>query len=109
MGLALESIIGRLPTLGEGVCIVPENYLESLIMVANERFEENKRRISRFRSLLWSALSLSKPSKLRRKEARVLWEDAAARRERKKMEGLKRSLELRQNPEMTRHELLEDT
>jgi tRNA wybutosine-synthesizing protein 3 len=101
--------VGRLPALGEELCIVPESYLESLIIVANERFEENSRRIGRFRSLLSSALSLPKPSKSRRKENGAPWEDAATRRERKKMEGLKRSLELWQSAKMTKCKLLEDT
>jgi tRNA wybutosine-synthesizing protein 3 len=109
MGLAVESIVGRLPADGEAVCVVPESYLESLIMTANKRFEENSRRISRFRSLLLNALSDSKSPKSRRKEDGDLWEDATIRKERRRAEGLKRSLELRKHFEMIKHDELEDT
>ena len=95
-GLALDSVIGRLDADGEGICIVSDTSLEGLLAVSNERFEENSKRITRFRDLLLGSTSIPTDieggKKLRGRE----WEDASVRRERKKAEGLKRSQELRE-------------
>ncbi|KAI2639283.1 methyltransferase TYW3-domain-containing protein [Xylaria nigripes] len=87
MGLSLESLIG---IREDGVvrCTVSEDYLRSLLRIANERFEENMNRIERFRA---AVLEASSP--LKKKDGTV-WEDAQARRERKRAEGLRKKAEL---------------
>ena len=90
MGLGFESLIGT-ETQGNTHCIVSTAYLQLLIRLANERFVENSKRIERFRLALLEAIEAPKKSK-RGPE----WEDAAARKERKRAEGLKRSAELKQ-------------
>jgi tRNA wybutosine-synthesizing protein 3 len=103
MGLSLESVIGRLGPNDETVCIVPESYLNGLLSIANERFEENTRRIARFRALLKTGIQAhvqsngSVPKKT--KENGEEWEDAAARKERKRAEGLARAAEKRAQSE----------
>ncbi|KAI3327379.1 methyltransferase TYW3-domain-containing protein [Xylariaceae sp. AK1471] len=86
MGLSLESLIG-VQENGRTKCTVSEDYLYSLLRIANERFEENRKRIERFRT---AVLDASYPSKKDGTE----WEDAKARRERKRAEGLRRKAEL---------------
>ncbi|KAI1427242.1 methyltransferase TYW3-domain-containing protein [Xylaria sp. FL1777] len=87
MGLSFESLIG---TQEDGVtkCTVSDDYLLGLLRIANERFEENRKRIERFRNTI---LDASSPPK---KRDGTEWEDAQARRERKRMEGLRRKAEL---------------
>jgi tRNA wybutosine-synthesizing protein 3 len=94
-GLALDSIIGRLDTDGEGISIISDTYLEGLLAVANERFEENSRRIARFHDLLLGSTSIPADMESGKKIGGSDWEDASVRRERKRAEGLKRSQELR--------------
>ncbi|TAQ89833.1 hypothetical protein B7494_g1841 [Chlorociboria aeruginascens] len=105
MGLALESIVGchRDPTPDQEqedekteICITPEVQLDSLLQISNLRFRENTIRIDRFRKLLkdLTAGGLNRDTK-RKGQDGVEWEDAQSRKERKKAEGLKRSLELR--------------
>ncbi|KAJ4298504.1 hypothetical protein N0V88_003534 [Collariella sp. IMI 366227] len=57
--------------------------------VTNERFVENQKRIARFSTAIDAAFAPPK--------AKAGWEDAQARRERKRQEGLKRREELRNN------------
>ena len=90
MGLGFESLVG-METQGNIHCIVSPAYLQMLIRLANERFVENSKRIQRFQVALLEAIEGSKKPK-RGPE----WEDAAARKERKRAEGLKRSAELKQ-------------
>ncbi|KAI0118186.1 methyltransferase TYW3-domain-containing protein [Nemania sp. FL0031] len=87
MGLSFESLVG---VQEDGVvkCTVSDDYLRSLVRIANERFEENRKRIERFRT---AVLEASYPSK---KKDGTEWEDAQARRERKRAEGLRRKAEL---------------
>ncbi|KAI1501656.1 methyltransferase TYW3-domain-containing protein [Biscogniauxia marginata] len=87
MGLALESLVG-VQADGAPRCTVSQEYLQTLVQVSNERFEENRKRIERFRT---AVLQASQP---RTKEDGSEWEDAQARRERKKAEGLRRKAEL---------------
>ncbi|KAI0431794.1 methyltransferase TYW3-domain-containing protein [Xylaria sp. FL1042] len=87
MGLSLESLIG-IQEDGVAKCTVSNDYLLSLLRIANERFEENRKRIERFRTTI---LEASKPPK---KRDGTEWEDAQARRERKREEGLRRKAEL---------------
>ncbi|KAI0547562.1 methyltransferase TYW3-domain-containing protein [Xylaria curta] len=89
MGLSFESLIG---VQKDGVvkCMVSDEYLHSLLRIANERFEENRKRIERFRT---AVLEASYPPK---KKDGTEWEDAQARRERKRAEGLRRKAELQE-------------
>lgn len=95
-GLALDSVIGRLDIDGEGICIVPDQFLEGLLAVANERFAENSKRIARFKVLLLGTAQSSPEIQAGKKSKGDNWEDASIRRERKRAEGLKRSQEERQ-------------
>ncbi|KAK5632407.1 hypothetical protein RRF57_008121 [Xylaria bambusicola] len=98
MGLSLESLIG-IQENGVAKCTVSDDYLLSLLRIANERFEENKKRIERFRTAI---LEVSYPPK---KRDGTEWEDAQSRRERKRMEGLRRKAELeRHSKEKGRNE-----
>ncbi|RYC56165.1 hypothetical protein CHU98_g10053 [Xylaria longipes] len=87
MGLSFESLIG-VQEDGITKCTVSDEYLHSLLRIANERFEENRKRIERFRT---AVLEASYPPK---KKDGTEWEDAQARRERKRAEGLRRKAEL---------------
>ncbi|KZL87864.1 trna wybutosine-synthesizing protein [Colletotrichum incanum] len=92
MGLALESLIGYVDDNDEARhCTVSVDYLRGLLQIANERFSENAARIARFRAALQESLA-GPPPKLG--EGGAEWEDAAARRERKKAEGLRRKEEM---------------
>ncbi|QSZ34631.1 hypothetical protein DSL72_007485 [Monilinia vaccinii-corymbosi] len=103
MGLTLESLVGVYHAVsGEGVCLVSEGQLGTLMRIANERFEENTRRIERFRGLLRAAMD---PVERRRVgENGEDWEDAQARKERKRAEGLRRARELKEAKERPRCE-----
>ncbi|KAI9172290.1 tRNA wybutosine-synthesizing protein 3 [Paramyrothecium foliicola] len=90
MGLGFESLIGFEDEGGRKLMVLPE-YLETLVEIANERFAENTKRIERFRSAFRDAMQVN-PKK---KPDGGDWEDAAARRERKRAEGLKRREELK--------------
>lgn len=94
-GLALDSVIGRLSSDSEGMSLVSETYLEGLLSTGNERFAENSRRIVRFQDLLLGSATIPAGMEKGTKTRNRGWEDASARRERKRAEGLKRSQELR--------------
>lgn len=88
-GLALESIIGYLEDNGdtEHICsVVSEAYLRMLLGMIRQRFDANSERILRFRK------NLLEPTPQADGER---WEDADARRRRKRAEGLRQSEELR--------------
>lgn len=90
-GMVLDSVIGKKHSQSKRpVCVVSPGYLETLLAIANQRFQENTSRIARFRALLFES------EKAGKKGQGDEWEDAAARRERKRTEGLKRSAEMRQ-------------
>ncbi|KAL3426529.1 tRNA wybutosine-synthesizing protein [Phlyctema vagabunda] len=91
MGLALESLVGY-EVDGRQVCNVPQAYLKTLLQISSERFAENTKRIQRFRRLLLAIGTRKRNAE----EKEAGWEDAATRRERKREEGLKRSLALRE-------------
>lgn len=93
MGLGLESLIGR-ETNGTKHCTVSVEYLRALVKIANERFAENTRRISRFRTYLKEAAA-GERRKTRKGDGGGEWESAEVRRERKRLEGLKRAEEAR--------------
>ncbi|KAJ8123932.1 hypothetical protein ONZ43_g223 [Nemania bipapillata] len=89
MGLSFESLVG-IQEDGVTKCTVSKDYLYSLVRIANERFEENRKRIERFRNAI---LDANHPPK---KKDGTEWEDAQARRERKRAEGLRRKAELQE-------------
>lgn len=89
MGLSLESLIG-VQVDGRLHCTVSTPYLRALMRIANERFEENRKRIERFRDAVLQATS----TKNKKNGDREEWEDADTRRERKRAEGLRRKAEL---------------
>ncbi|KAI1379195.1 methyltransferase TYW3-domain-containing protein [Hypoxylon crocopeplum] len=91
MGLAFESLIGYQPHDGKLQYTVSSEYLQTLIRIANERFSENKKRIDRFRAALTET---TRPPPPKKGDDGLGWEDAQARRERKRAEGLRRKAEL---------------
>lgn len=80
LGLAFDSIIGYQNSDGAAVSFVDEAYLARLVQIGNERFKTNSERIGRFRSRLLKEHSPNAESHDR--------EDAAERRQRKRLEGL---------------------
>lgn len=97
MGLSFESLIGQ--QVGESrESLVPLGYLHKLMSIANERFVENTKRIERF---LTAFRELSRPPQPRKNAEGAEWEDAAARRERKRAEGLRRKAELQSSKDST--------
>ncbi|EXM09590.1 hypothetical protein ACKRZS_010284 [Fusarium odoratissimum] len=95
MGLAFESLIGQ-QVDGHRQRIVSPEYLQTLVQIANERFIENKKRIERFQNAFRDAISAPVP---RLNPEGQEWEDAAARRERKRAEGLRKKAELKAKQE----------
>jgi tRNA wybutosine-synthesizing protein 3 len=91
MGLAFESLVGQ-QVDGHRQRIVSPEYLQTLVEIANERFAESKKRIERFQNAFRDAISAPVP---RRNPEGQEWEDAAARRERKRAEGLRKKAELK--------------
>ncbi|KAL2198736.1 tRNA wybutosine-synthesizing protein [Corynascus similis CBS 632.67] len=88
MGLSFESLIG-VEKDGVRHMVVPPQYLKTLVQIGNERFIENKKRIARLSAALDAAFAPPKNKKN--------WEDAQARRERKRQEGLRRREELKKH------------
>jgi tRNA wybutosine-synthesizing protein 3 len=86
MGLSLESLIGYEED-GRRHLMVSLDYLETLVHISNERFTENTKRIDRFRTAFRDAMQGGQPKK---NPSGGEWEDAAARRERLRAEGLKK-------------------
>ncbi|KAF7182660.1 hypothetical protein CNMCM7691_002321 [Aspergillus felis] len=101
-GLSLESVIGYCESSDEEDdasskepvirSLVTEDYLQMLVAISNERFSINAERKERFRtSLLHLCLrEQACGSRTRPKAKPEGWEDPAARRERKRAEGLMR-------------------
>lgn len=87
-GLALGSIIGHAcgTEVGkdEAYALVSEEYLKTLLRLANARFLDNAERIERFSKSLFHG----------HKSSELSWEDPQSRRERKKAEGLERKDQL---------------
>jgi tRNA wybutosine-synthesizing protein 3 len=98
--LALESVIGYCDYNNDESepimrSLVTEEYLRMLVALANERFEANKERVERFRSRLLDLYGMGPnvaPNTAHRKKPSD-WEDPQARKERKRLEGLKRQAE----------------
>jgi tRNA wybutosine-synthesizing protein 3 len=96
-GYSFDSIIGYHDNSGQNIALVDERYLQTLALVANERFQINTERIARFRTSLLQQyrLQLAETSGL----ASSGWEDAEARKLRKRAEGLARQQALKNQME----------
>ena len=92
-GLAFDSIIAYVSRSGELVPMVQEDYLRTLLQVANERFEVNSERKGRFREAFLRAIDSGGRATRETKEG---WEPAEQRRERKRAEGFRRKAEVQQ-------------
>lgn len=90
IGLTFDSVIACEANDGRMVPVVDEKYLRSLVELANERFAVNTERIERFRAHLVAQFQQpGEGTKLSKgKKGQAGWEDATARRERKRAEGL---------------------
>lgn len=87
-GYSFDSIIGYQDDMGRNVSKISPSHLRTLVRIANERFKINLERIARFRSLLlesYQSVSASTPG-----SSKPDWEDAEARKQRKRAEGLAR-------------------
>ncbi|KAH6628636.1 methyltransferase TYW3-domain-containing protein [Chaetomium tenue] len=100
MGLSFESLIGA-ETDGVRQLVVSSDYLKTLVRIANERFVENEKRIARFSAALDVAFGPPK--------GKENWEDAEARRVRKRLEGLRRREELKKEKSEVPGEFSEDS
>jgi tRNA wybutosine-synthesizing protein 3 len=98
-GYSFDAIIGYQNGEGQNIAMVDEVCLQTLVGIANERFQVNSERISRFRMSLLSqynqrssvdGLEGSSASKSNKPE----WEDSEARKRRKRKEGLARQKQL---------------
>lgn len=89
MGLLLESLVGE-QVGARRSCSVTPDYLERLLDISNQRFQENTKRIARFRAAVLEATNA------KTKKDGTEWEDAEARRARKREEGLRRREEVLQ-------------
>lgn len=99
-GLALESVIGYCdydkddsePVMRS---LVTEGYLRMLVALANERYDVNKERVERFRNRLLDLYSTGPDAapNTNHKKQPADWEDPQARKERKRIEGLRRQAE----------------
>lgn len=92
-GYSFDAIIGYQDAQGENLSLVDESHLRILLGIANGRFKINEERIERFRSALLEqyAEGRSTEKKSTKKEG---WEDAKARRRRKREEGIARQRQL---------------
>ncbi|KAK0668615.1 methyltransferase TYW3-domain-containing protein [Cercophora samala] len=93
MGLSFESLIGVEDGAGTRKAVVGSGYLNRVVNNSEKLFKENEKRIGRFREALKAAFEEGS----KKKEG---WEDADARRERKRLEGLRRKEELQRQKEV---------
>ncbi|KAM7208924.1 putative tRNA wybutosine-synthesizing protein 3 [Naviculisporaceae sp. PSN 640] len=111
MGLSFESLIGMETPDGKRSSLVSSEYLQLLVKISHERFAENQKRIARFREALKAASSGYSPSSgdnagNKKKNMPEGWEDSEARKERKRLEGLRRKEELARQREREQEEKL---
>lgn len=100
MGLGFESLLGYAGEDDRRRLIVPPGYLDTLMGIGHERFAENTKRIRRFEDAFRDATQAPAP---RRNPDGGEWEDATARRERMRAEGLRRKAaqQVERKPEET--------
>lgn len=87
-GYSFDSIIGYQNEEGRNIALVNEQYLRTLVDIANDRFRINTERIARFRNALLDVFQ--SPSQSSGTSSKPGWEDADARKRRKREEGLAR-------------------
>ncbi|KAH7316547.1 methyltransferase TYW3-domain-containing protein [Stachybotrys elegans] len=104
MGLSFESLLGYEMDSGRH-WLVSQLYLDTLEQIANERFQENTKRIERLRQAFRHALEAPQP---RRNPEGKEWEDPIARRERLRAEGLKRKAALNADAEQRKEAVSAD-
>ncbi|KAL2886042.1 tRNA wybutosine-synthesizing protein 3 [Ceratocystis lukuohia] len=106
MGLSFESLLGHRrdgggAEAGETTLYVPEDYLDIIMNLANERFVENARRIERFRNAFLDAFNDVGAAKKKKKgQEGTEWEDVEVRRARKREEGLRKRDEAKKATEV---------
>ncbi len=113
-GYSFDSIIGYNDETGRNVPLVNESYLHIMVRIANERFKINAERIARFQRALKE--SYQRRDLLKNGALKPDWEDAEARKRRKREEGLARkeallakaTSEARIVPDETAMETIED-
>lgn len=84
-GMLLDSVIGYVDEYGTIDSLVNEEYLRGIMTIVNDRFATNRERIGRFQQELLTKYHCTQSLTL---ASESTWEDAAARRERKRREGL---------------------
>lgn len=92
-GYSFDSIIGYQNEEGRNIALIDESHLRTLVCIANERFKINVERIARFRAQLLESYQPTSTSKFG--ASKPGWEDADARKQRKREEGLARQRALR--------------
>lgn len=92
-GYSFDSIIGYHSNSSQNVALVDEEYLRTLVRIANERFQINTERIARFRTALLQQCN-THPTESSAGTVST-WEDAEVRKARKKAEGLARQQALK--------------
>ncbi|KAJ4356027.1 uncharacterized protein N0V89_004054 [Didymosphaeria variabile] len=96
-GYSFDSIIGYHDDAGRNIALVDQKYLQTLMHIANERFQINAERIARFRTALLRQYQ-HQPFESSGSAASE-WEDAEARKQRKRAEGLARQQALKNQSE----------
>ncbi|KZM20905.1 tRNA(Phe) 7-((3-amino-3-carboxypropyl)-4-demethylwyosine(37)-N(4))methyltransferase [Ascochyta rabiei] len=87
-GYSFDSIIGYQDGEGRNISLIDESHLRTLVCIANERFKINVERIARFRTQVLESYK-SSPTSMSG-SSKPIWEDADARKQRKREEGLAR-------------------
>lgn len=96
-GYSFDSIIGYHDSSGHNIALVDEECLQTLVHVANKRFQINTERIARFKAAL---LHQCGPRSTKSPRGAVsAWEDSEARKARKREEGLARQQALKDQTE----------
>jgi tRNA wybutosine-synthesizing protein 3 len=94
-GYSFDSIIGVQDDGGCNCSLVDENCFRTLVHIANDRFRINTERITRFRTALMASYRCQESSV--GASTNPDWEDADARRRRKREEGLARQQAMQVN------------
>lgn len=93
-GYSYDAIVGYHDDSGDNIALVDEHYLRTLVGIANERFQVNLERITRFKDALLEQYTTSQVAQSV-KSGLPKWEDAEVRKRRKREEGLARQEALR--------------
>lgn len=87
-GYSFDCIVGYQDSNGRNVSLVEGQYLQNMVAIANDRFRINTERLARFHKAL---MDIHRSVKSNNSD----WEDADARRLRKREEGLARQQALK--------------